>query len=467
MDKTSNLECSLLSNKSEKNNTVCKILTNSLAATICMVSFNFVEFINITFIKYTEKEEFNLAVFGLGTMYYNIVYIIFGLGILGSLDTMGSYCFGKKLYLKLGLYTIRTRIFIFILGLFSFILSLLSYRIFRLLNIDEELASSTYYFILLMQPKILLLLNHQLNVRYLQVMQIYNMPSILTISSLFIHFIFSYLFVILLNMGFYAVCLASFVTMAYNVITSSLYITIANPNPESLMIYHEEVFTSNEFNSYLILSIYSGFQLYGDYIGYEVIYYFTIYLDYSGMATAVIILNFLNLIDCIYVGSSYTISQYVSYYLGKGDYSKYRAIIKKFFFIYLSICVVISGSTYAFRFEIIDLYTKSEKVAEILSRVLIFLAIFINFDVFNYMLQGILKGCGMQNILSFWNNLLTVVWMIPVSHIACFYFNMGVYGIFTGCFTYMLILACINMVYFVLLDEKEINKEIFAMIDDI
>jgi Na+-driven multidrug efflux pump len=83
------------------------------------------------------------------------------------------------------------------------------------------------------------------------------------------------------------------------------------------------------------------------------------------------------------------------------------------------------------------------------------------------MYQAILKGAGKQEITSMWNIIMSIFWMIPVSYILCFGLGFGIFGIWSGCISYVVILMIVNFYYYSVLNiidaSDTLERELIAV----
>jgi MATE family multidrug resistance protein len=448
--------------KITRDNILSRILVMIISSSFVLLCIFLMETTNLIFMGKTVRSSLNVSAIGLGNIYLNFIGVLIGFGILGGLDTMGSNAYGSYMYEKLGIYTIRSRIilfFIFIVITLPF--GLCSHFILDFLGIETNLALVSSTYIKYMLPTVLLTFNFNLNMRYLQVMHIYFIPALITMSSLIFHIIFCYFFITLCEDDVMGVCYASTLTMSYNLIVSTGYIYFTDPLPKSLFIIPpSSTFNYEDFFEYIKLSFYSGVQHYGDYIGYEVVCLMCSYLVETSLAATLVVLNFANLIGYIYVGFSFPLSHIVGYFLGKRDYTMYNYTIKLFFWINSMLAVFLVTFTYFFADNISYFYISSEETAVKASEIIVMWTVGCLCDIYNIMFQAILRGAGKQKVTSIWNLVMSIFWMIPVCYLLCFGLGYDVLGIWFGCISYVMILSFVNFCYFIFLDEKKAAEEV-------
>ena len=440
-------------------------ITSSISGLICYI---LIETINLTFMgKKSNKSQLLLDSVGLGNIYINFCGDILGFGILGGLDTMGANSYGSEKFKMLGIFTIRTRIMLMsFLALITLPLCIYSESIFLSIGLEQELAEYSSKYIIAMFPTLFIDLNFNVNIKYLQVMQIYFFPSLLIGSGLIIHVCLCFIFICIYDYDIYGLALSSFLTMSFNFLASVVYIVVKNPCPESLMIFHKDVFRMKEFIPYLSLSLYSALQHYGDSIGYEIVTFMSSYLGAINMSANIIVLNFVSLISYIYMGMSIPLTHFVGYFLGKRDFEMYNYTIKFFTCLNLLVGLFEVMLTYFLSYQISGMYSNSVETIEIASNLLKFYSIFLLVDTLNIMFQGILSGAAKQSITSIWNIGMTVGWMLPGSYFICFYFGLGLIGLWISIAIFVSCLFMVNLYYYLTLDYVLAADEVIKQLDE-
>ncbi len=231
-------------------------------------------------------------------------------------------------------------------------------------------------------------------------------------------------------------------------LSTSIFIYLRKRCKASLILYDQRVHNFKEFYDYLLMCISSGIQNYGDYIGYELIILFGSFLNTESFIATVIALNYANVIGYIYVGFTYPLSHFVAAFLGTSDYKMYHHTIQIFYKIFFGLALVFGFITIFYSSEISGIYSRNTEVIALDSLFLKIWGIGLVFDIFNMMLQGILRGVGKQNLVSIWNIIVCFVWMIPSSFIFCFVLKLGIVGLYSGCFSVVVILCFINLYYY-------------------
>ena len=440
-----------------KDNLISYTIVNIFSCSFGLLCFAFLESLNIIYMGYTTRSEVNMASVGLGNIFLNFFGVLMGFGAIGGLDTMGSYCYGQKKHRLLGIYTIRTRINLFILFVFICVpFSYISESLIVFLNDDPVISHQSSCYIWNMLPAVLMTFLFNLNVRYLQVIQIYFAPTIIVMIGIILHFFLCYIFIILLQFEVRGICLATFLSMTTLFVFTTIYIFLRKRCNLSRFIYDSRVFNYEEFVDYFMLCVYSGIQHYGDYIGYEIITVFGALLNVESFIATIVVLNYANLIGYLYVGCAYPLSHFVGYFLAKENFEMYYYVIDLFFKIFFAQASILGFITIYFSREIASLYTGNDQIIYLASSLFKIWGIGIVFDAFNMKFQGILRGAGKQKIVSMWNLLSAFFWMIPVSYLLGLICNFGIIGLYLGVMATVTILCFVNWYYYVTLNLMEV-----------
>ena len=434
---------------------------------ISLISIFSIETINLNFIGNTNNSSINLMTVGIGNIYINITSLFLMIGSLGGLQTIGTLLYGQKNYQEMGLYTIRMRI---ILILFYFILSVsfayFSEDILIKFNFDAEIAKLTGDYIFNMLPAIFFLFNLILNIRYIQIMQEYFLISIVSISTLMIHYYINLFWYANFNFDCLSVAYTTSISTFIGLTISAIYIVFNNPNENTLIFFHENLLSLKELFYLSKLGFLSGIQYFSDNAGYQIITFTSIYLCNSNDTSAcVILLNYLTLISLIYSSSSYPISQLVSYSMGKNDEDFYDYVVSTYIKFNFVVGGFISLIVLSFGKNIIRYYTDNDNIDILAYPILVYIAMFSLVDNFNIMYQGILKGSGNPHIPSVWNLIGTLFICFPSSYLLAFHFGYNLLGLWMGIFLNMLVMLIINFIYYYcFLDFKDcvefLNDEI-------
>lgn len=442
-------------------------ITNVLSSTICLVSIFFIETINLSFVGYTNESGINLTAVGVGNIILNFSSLFFVFGALGAYDTVGSFCYGKKDYQNLKRYTIRMRFLILLLYVIITIPAcFLTEELLLLLHTKPIVAERAQIYTTSMLISIFFAFNFNLNVRYLQVKHDYVYTSLIAVIGIVFHYCCNLVAFKYFDAEFYFVAYSSSITFAFIFLLSVLYIYVVKK--DSIGWYELSALKINDFWFFIKLSIFSALQHYGDYIGYEIVAFFCVYLpDHNETAASLIILNYTVISGYVYSGSSYPLGQLVGYCLGKENKQLYELVILTYSKLNFGIATVLGVLTYLLEYQILNFYTNSNIIIEIACPVMTVYSLFIIVDTFNVMLQGVLRGTGNQHIPSIWNIVNTVIMTIPLSLLLGFYFDYGILGLWTGVFAFMLVMLIISFISVKQLSFHDESKKLHEMISEI
>ena len=409
-------------------------IINVISSTACLVSIFMIETINLSFVGHTNDSQVNLEAVGVGNILLNFTSLFLVFGALGGLDTVGSFCFGKKDFENLGIYGLMAK------------------------------RSANYCFNMI--PAIFFVFNFNLNVRYLQVMHDYFWVSVISVFIMVFHYLANMIMFGYYDSGYIMVAYITNVSTFIAFLFSTIYIIFFNKNQESLIFFHRNIFNVREFVFFLKLSFFSSLQHYGDFIGYEVVTFLGVYLPIKAENSAsLVLLNYSVITAYLYSGSSYPLGQLVGYCLGKEDEDFYKFIIWTYTKLNLVVGVFLTCFSIFCSSQILYFYTYNHKIQELATPILYLYAIFSLVDNFNVMFQSILRGSGNQHIPSVWNIAMTIALTIPVSYILAFPLEMGVIGLWIGIFCFMTSMLIVSFFYTYTMDFKENCRKIHEQIN--
>jgi len=227
------------------------IIEKSLPATFSLLFIFIAETINIMFVGHSSDHN-SIAGIGIGTLIINATGYILCMGLLGGLDTLGSQAFGAKQLYFLGLHTNITRISVVLFFMFFCCPCFMcSYQICILIGQSEEIAILASSFVNHMILSLFLAIQFNVSVRYLQ-FQLYFTPGMyITLFTVCLHPIWSYILITFLKMNVVGAAYAMVITQFLNLIIISIYIHFWTPYPESYFCFNQESFELAKIFDYL------------------------------------------------------------------------------------------------------------------------------------------------------------------------------------------------------------------------
>lgn len=462
VEKTTSLLTAEENEEIHKDNIWSFTIINVVSSTVCLVCIFLLETINLSFVGHTKESKINLEAIGIGNIFLNFTSLFLVFGALGGLDTVGSFCFGRKDIVNLGLYTVRMRIIVLICFFFLSVPSCLyTEEILRFLGITGTMAHRSANYTFNMLPSVFFIFNFNLNVRYLQVMQDYFWVSLIAISVMIFHYLANLVAFEYYSSEYIIVAYVTNLSSGIAFVLSSLYIIFFNKFPESFFFFHEKILNLREFIYFLKLCMFSSLQHYGDFIGYEVVTFLGVYLPIEAENSAsLVLLNYSIITAYFYSGSSFPLGQLVGYCLGKNDEDFYKFICWTYAKLNLVVGLSLTIFTVVFSKQILYFYTNNETIQVLATPILYLYSFFSLVDNFNVMFQSILRGSGKQHIPSIWNIAVTITITIPVSYILAFPLEFGVIGLWIGIFCFMCAMFIISAFYSLTMNFHENAEKI-------
>lgn len=463
------LECET-EEKTTKENIFSQIAMKVFGYSFCLFCLFLIETINLMFMGATKENNVNINInsVGLGNLFLNIFGVIIGMGIIREMDRSLTTAFHSYKFDKFGLFIVRTRIIL--IGLFFiliFPMSLLSERLLLGgLNLEPKLASTSSNYIIRVLPGIFLAFNFFLNLRYLQIIKIYLIPSLIMLSAVFIHILMAYFFIFIFEMNTEGVAYASNITLFYCFLFSTIYILIANPVPKSLYYFPPATaINSEEFLDFLKSSIVSGVKFFLQWVGLFLSIIICAYLSETSLAASVIIFNYINTTRYFYLGFSYPLSYMVQEFVPTRNFEMYKYALNIFTWIFILTASVLGVVTFFCSDNIGFIYTNNPEICKKVSEVLLMWTVGVVSDNFNVMFQAIMKGLRKEYFSYKWNILMGLLFVNPGVSALTFYFNLDLYGIWLVNISNICILTFIYFCYFLFLDVNSVSTELADTID--
>jgi MATE family multidrug resistance protein len=436
-----------------------KNLTKDAFLAIMGLLFIFInETINIIFIGRFDIPDM-IAGIGLGTLYINFSGYIFGIGLIGGLDTLCSQAYGAKDLKMVGIYTNIARICILLYVVIVGLPLIIFVRpILESLGQIEAVVDYASKYCISMLPSVLFALQFNVTSRYLQAMDIFKPSMMITFTTFLFHPIWCYIFIYKFNLDVVGAGIAMSITQCVNFISLIVYIEIVKPNEGSHFWFKKEVFNIDIFLFYLKLAVPSAIMFSAECLGFEVLTLMSSFLGDIQLAANVCIFNFLALIFTIPEGLSLSCSTHVGNSIGARNifnakiYSKVGLTIGNIIMIFFTILL------YIFNKEIAYLYTDNTDIAILVSDIVKIYVLFCLIDTTQHILLGIIKGIGRQMISSIICLVILYPINIPLAYYFAFTCEYGLRGLWYSQLTTISLLT-ISYVFIILTTDWEHTAE--------
>jgi MATE family multidrug resistance protein len=429
-------------------------LFKSAIPSILALMFVFInDSINIIYAgKYYTNDH--VSAIGLGAFYANAVGFIFGIGLIGRLDTLCSQSFGAKQYYIVGIFVNICRLCLFVFNILIILpLIFACGPIMRRIGVQNEtIIGLTSSYVLSLIPYTFFSLQSNVNLRYLQSMNYFLPTMFITLITSLLHPIWCYLILSLSSIGISGIGLAMGITSLLNFSLGVLYIHYKNPYPETYFLYDENCLQLRRIYDFLKMAVPAAVMFAANYLGIELIILFSSYLDENSMAANVVFFSIISLIGTIPLGLSFATSTYVGNSIGNSRINtakiySFVSTISGFIIIMLVSCIVMLFRT-NFPFIYINDLDLAQKIRDLLPLYLFFGPI----DALQLILHGIVKGLGMQRTA--WIIVLFILYPInvPFALTLCFVVNYGLDGLWMAQLSatillvasYLILILCVD-----------------------
>ena len=435
------------------------ILSNAIPATFSLLFVFITETINIAFIGRFNDSEL-ISGIGIGTLYINATGYIIGAGLIGGLDTLCSQTFGAKLYHLMGIYVNITRV---VLLLFFFIICVpmvyFSSPILMSIGQFQSVCTIASDFCHSMIVSLFFALQYNTSVRYLQAMNKFTPGMIITITTALLHPLWCYIFIFLMDYRVIGAGMAMTITQLLNLILVTIYLQVKNPCPESYFFINSESLDCKLIWNYLKKAVPAAILFAADWLGFEILTFMSSYISPQALAANICLFNFITLIFMIPLGMSFATTTLVGISIGgqKVKNAKKYTIAS----VILAVCVISVTTIFViiFRDTLPHLYTHEENVAKLVSGLLGIYVCFALIDAAGIILNGAIKGLGMQGIASFICLFILYPVNIPLGYYLAFIAGYGVYGLWYSQFISVVLLLVSYSSIVLYFDWNEIARK--------
>ncbi|KAL9691702.1 hypothetical protein QQ045_012128 [Rhodiola kirilowii] len=354
------------------------------------------------------------------------------LGMGSAVETLCGQAYGAHRYNMLGIYLQRSTILLMATGIPLMMIYIFSKPILILLGQSNEIASQAAIFVYGLIPQIFAYAANFPIQKFLQAQSIVAPSAYISLATLAIHLLLSWLVIYKLGYGLIGASLVLSFSWWLVVVGQFVYIVCSEKCKRTWRGFSLQAFTG--LWDFFKLSTASAIML-----SLETWYYQILVLISGLMEDAEIVLDSLSIcmtisgwVYMISVGFNAAASVRVSNELGAGHpkaaafsvlvVTTASALIALFF----GILVVV------FRQDISYLFTGGTTVADATAELCPFLAASILLNGIQPVLSGVAVGCGWQAFVAYVNIACYYVVGIPFGCLLGFYFNLGVKGIWSG-----------------------------------
>ncbi|XP_047049730.1 protein DETOXIFICATION 16-like isoform X2 [Lolium rigidum] len=391
---------------------------------------NVIQMISVMFVGHLG--ELALASASMATSFAIVTGFSFLTGMSCSLETLCGQAFGASQDRMLGVYTQRAMV---VLGLASVPIAVVWANtgwILLRLGQDPEIAAGAGLYIRWMLPSLLFYGWLQCHVRFLQTQKIVVPMMVSSGVTAAIHVLVCWALVYKLGMGIKGAAVANAISFLVNVSILALYVRLSTSCKTTWTGFSCEAF--HDIPAFLKLAVPSAMMVCMEWWSFEVMVLLGGLLPNPKLSTAVlsICLNTNSIVCTVPNGLSSSISTRVSNELGAGR--PRAALLAARVVMLLAFLVGTSeGILLILVRNLLGLaYSKDQEVVAYVAKMMFILAPSVLFDGLQYVLSGIVRGCGRQKIGALVNFVAYYLLGIPAALVFTFVCHLGVLGLWLG-----------------------------------
>jgi len=390
--------------------------------------------INLIFIGHIfEDSEKKYALNGIGIshLYVNCLLLSIVIGIISGYETLGSNAFGAKNYQLMGLYFHRAQIIsyllTFLLLIFHFFYAV---KIISLFGINEKVLVYVEEYIKILMLIVLFDVQFSINFRHFSIIEKSHVNLIILITTLLLHPLWCYIFIIVLNMGIRGAAYCLLISQFFNVLGGIFYILVFKPFPETIFLYNRNSFRG--WIEFLKIAIPSSFLMCAEWWAYEILSIIAIWISELDFTVHILLSDLNTILSTVCIGFGMTTCIIVGKNISEKGVVVVRKYIKIIFIYGFSIMFVVVITLFIFKNKVLSLFLDDEDVLAKGHAVIPVLCIANLFDVTQTILSSVCRGLGKQlfaSLITFFNFYVT---QTLLGILLGKFMEMGVFGIWLG-----------------------------------
>uniref|UniRef100_A0ACD5XJN8 Uncharacterized protein n=1 Tax=Avena sativa TaxID=4498 RepID=A0ACD5XJN8_AVESA len=391
---------------------------------------NVIQMISVMFVGHLG--ELALASASMASSFAIVTGFSFLTGMSCSLETLCGQAFGANQDRMLGVYKQRAMLVLSLVSLPIAAVWANTRWILLRLGQDPEIAAGAGLYLRWMLPALFFYGWLQCHVRFLQTQRIVVPVMVSSGVTAANHALVCWALVYKLGMGIKGAALANAVSYLTNVSILALYVRVSPSCKDTWTGFSCEAF--HHIPAFLKLAVPSAIMVCMEWWSFEVMVLLAGLLPNPKLSTAVlsICLNTNSLVCTVPNGLSSTISTRVSNELGAGR--PRAALLAARVVILLAFLVGTSEGLLLILVRNLwgHAYSKDQDVVALVAKMMLILAPSVLFDGLQYVLSGIVRGCGRQKIGAFVNFVAYYIVGIPAALVFTFVLHLGVKGLWLG-----------------------------------
>ncbi|CAI2365265.1 unnamed protein product [Moneuplotes crassus] len=368
---------------------------------------------------------------GLGMMTINMVAICLGNGLSGGIETLCSQAFGRNDNYQAGQYYKRAQVILTALFIPQAILLYFATPLLMASGQPERSSQIAGEYILICLPGIWCYCQTELLRRFLGAQKVFNVMMNSQIINVFLHFVWVFIFVYILDFSYKGVYYASLLTYILNLALPILYI---NYSPSCIRENCWHSFSSESFKNlgeYLKYGIPSMIMLLFECWAFELLIFMVGIIGEKELGVFVICFNIVMYVFMIPMGCSFAANACIGNSLGASKPKTAR--------IYSNVCVasavvlscILGGCQFLLKDIMADIFIEDE-MHDLFTYTITMMVILSFCQYLQNICQGMIKAMGYQKygtiicLIGYWGV------CIPLTYLFTFVWKLEMTGVLLG-----------------------------------
>ena len=277
--------------------------------------------LNFIFVSFLD-DPILMSGWGLGNATVNLIVASFCAGLCGGIDTLVSQAYGRKDYYLWGVYLNTARIVTVIANIIQTVVLLNIKSIFLIVGQPPESADIASYYIISVLPGLFMNMQFEWLRRFLLVQGIYNPIMYILTSTVLLHIIQLYFFVLVFNYKIGGIAVATTTTYSLNFLLLTGYVHFKKD------LIKRESWHLFDINCILKIPRYLGYAIPAclmctiEVWAFEILIVFSGYLGLKQLAALTIMLSINTIIFMFALGISFACTSLVGNNLGANKPNK-------------------------------------------------------------------------------------------------------------------------------------------------
>lgn len=408
-----------------------KLLFNLAAPAVIVYMINYLMSM-LTQIFSGHLGNLELAAASLGNTGIQMIAYGLLLGMGSAVETLCGQAYGAHRYSILGTYLQRSIILLSLSGILVALIYIFSKPLLLLLGEPQNIASAAALFVYGLIPQIFAYAFNFPIQKFLQAQSIVAPSAYISVATLFLHVLLSWVSVYKLELGLLGASLVLSLSWWITVVAQFVYIVKSDRCKYTWAGFTSEAFTG--LPGFFKLSAASAVMLCLEAWYFQILVLLAGLLEHPELAldSLSICMTISGWVFMISVGFNAAASVRVSNELGAGNpkSAEFSVIVVNAASFIISVIAAII--ILALRNVISYVFTDGEAVADAVSDLCPLLAVTLILNGVQPVLSGVAVGCGWQTFVAYVNVICYYVIGIPLGVLLGFYFNLGAKGIWSG-----------------------------------